>query len=176
MRKFLLLLAATLLSCSGVNEQPTLLRGQLVLEVLPNPIPVARIGDDLYEFRFSIIMREEGGVDVRIENFTVEAVAFKTVVVRKETLGADAITRRGYPATVPAGEFLKFDFVRRWNVPTRWLLAGASARVSVRTVDAHGRKNVTYVRVDTAPVDAPATESGSAVLEEPEMTTSGAPL
>lgn len=140
------LLAAV--GCSALNEEkPTFLRGKLVLEVEPNPIVVRPLGEDLYEFRFAIIMREEGGVDVRIEDFTIEAIAFRTVSVRKETMGADAITRRGYPASVDAGKFLKFDLVRRWEVPSRMLLSGAFARVTVRTIDANGRRAETHLRV-----------------------------
>lgn len=154
-----LILLLVAVGCSSVSaERPASLRGQLVLEVEPNPIPVTRVGDDLYEFRFAIIMREEGGVDVRIEDFTVEAIAFRTAVVRSAKFGAEEITRRGYPASVAAGQFMEYDFVRRWRIPARLLLSGASARVTVRTIDANGRRDETEVRVGVQP--PPAAGSG----------------
>jgi hypothetical protein len=77
------------------------LRGKIVLAVQPDPLIVVPLGDDYYEATFDIIMREEGGVGTTIEDFTVEAIAFRTVTVQKQTLPATYITDR-IAATLPA--------------------------------------------------------------------------
>src|SRR5579872_1148462 len=128
------------------KEAPVPVRGHLVLDTNPNPLIARRVDGDLYEFAFDIIMREAGGVDVRIEDFTVEAVAFRAVVVRSQTFAASAITERGYPASIAAGKYLQFHFVKRWNIPHA-LLPGASLHVSARTIDANGRRDTTDIRI-----------------------------
>lgn len=143
-----LLLALLLSSCTTLDrEAPTALKGRLILDTDPNPLVARQVGEDLYELAFAIVMREEGGVDVRIEDFTVEAIAFKGVVVQSQTFPASYITDRGYPAAVAAGEYLRFDFVRRWSLPARLLLSGAAVRVTARTVDRDGRRDTTNVRI-----------------------------
>lgn len=127
-----------------------MIKGRLVLDTDPNPLVARKVGEDLYELAFAIIMREEGGVDVRIEDFTVEAIAFKTVVVRTQTFPATYITDRGYPASVAAGKYLRFDFVKRWSLPSQFLLSGAAVRVIARTVDRQGRRDVSTVRIDVS--------------------------
>jgi hypothetical protein len=134
-------------ACTGLQETPALIKGRLVLDTDPNPLVARQVGDDLYELAFAIVMREEGGVDVRIEGFTVEAIAFKTVVVQSQTYPASYITDRGYPAAVAAGQYLRFDFVKRWPLPTRLLLSGAAVRVTARTIDAQGRRDVSVVKI-----------------------------
>jgi hypothetical protein len=141
--------ALFLLACACAampKEAPVPLHGHLVLDTNPNPLVARRVGNDLYEFEFDIIMREAGGVDVRIEDFTVEAVAFHTVVVRSQTFPASMITDRGYPASVAAGKYLQFHFVKRWNIPAA-LLTHASVHVSARTIDANGHRDTTDVRI-----------------------------
>lgn len=146
MKRILILLFLSA-ACSGMQETPGLIKGRLVLDVEPNPLIARPAGEDLYEFSFNIIMREEGGVDVRIENFTVEAIAFKTLVVQAQTFPASFITDRGYPAEVGAGKYLRFEFVKRWSVPARLLLSGAAVRVTARTIDRDGRRDVSQVRI-----------------------------
>ena len=134
-------------SCTTSYEQPTTLKGHLILDTSPNPLIAKKVGDDLYEFAFDIIMREAGGIDVRIEEFTVSAIAFRTVTVQSQTFPASYITDRGYPASVAAGKFLRFSFVKRWKIPTRLLLSGASLHVAARTIDADGRRNTSVARI-----------------------------
>jgi hypothetical protein len=139
----LLLFAA----CSAMDaEAPRPVRGRLVLETVPNPLVAKSLGGDAYEVAFDLVMREEGGVDTRIEDFTVDAIALGGVVVRSETHPAAYITGRGYPANVAAGQFLRFSFVKRWTLPTDLLLSGAAVRVTARTVDANGARDVTTFR------------------------------
>jgi hypothetical protein len=123
------------------------LRGRLVLDVDPNPLLAVPAGHDRYELSFDIIMREAGGVGVRIESFTVEAIAFHTVTVQSQTFPAAFITERGYPARIEAGKYLRFSFTKHWQLPTRLLLSGASARVTARTVDDNGVRSVTVTRI-----------------------------
>ncbi len=142
------LLLFLLPACHAIRHESAVpLRGRLVLEVEPNPIPALPLGEDFYELKFDIIMREAGGVAVRIEDFSLDAVAFKTVTVRSQTFPASYITDRGFPAAVQAGKYLRFSFVKRWNLPTYLLLSGASARVSARTIDDHGVRGDTVTRV-----------------------------
>lgn len=141
-------LALLLIGCDSLpKEQPTILRGRLVLEVEPTPLVVHRVADDLYEVPFAIVMREAGGVDVEIESFTVEAIAFRTMTVKSETHPAVFITSRGYPAAVAAGKYLRFEFVKRWKLPTRLLLSGARLHVIARTKDRDGRRDVSEVTI-----------------------------
>jgi hypothetical protein len=140
------------------DESAAPLKGRLVLEVIPNPIVARPMGHDWYEMQFDIVMREEGGVAVRIEDFTVDAVAFRAVTVSTQTFPATYITDRGYPASVEAGKHLRFSFTRRWQLPTPLLLSGASARVRARTVDANGVRSESTVRVGIAVGDVVAPE------------------
>ncbi len=141
----LLVIAA---ACTAVpREAPAVYKGHLELDVAPNPLVAKRVADDLYEFTFDIIMREAGGVDVRIEDFTVDAVAFKTVTVHSQTFPGTYITDRGYPASIGAGKYLRFSFVKRWRIPARLLLSGASLHVTARTVDANGVHDTSVVRI-----------------------------
>jgi hypothetical protein len=144
----LLLAALALSACATIPREPAaVLRGELVLEVVPNPLRAVPLGDDLYELTFDIVMREQGGVALSIEEFTVDAIAFRTVTVQSQTFPASYITDRGYPASIAAGKYLRFSFTRRWNLPTRLLLSGASARVSAKTIDANGARSETAIRV-----------------------------
>lgn len=149
MRRCASLLLILLAACSSVDrEAPRPIRGHIVLETVPNPLIAKSLGGDEYEVAFDLVMREEGGVDTRIETFTVDAIALGGVIVRSETHPATYITSRGYPANVAAGEYLRFSFVKRWTLPTRLLLSGASVRVTARTIDANGAKDVTNFRAE----------------------------
>ena len=160
----LLLIALLVTACSSLpQEAPTLLRGRLVLETIPNPLLARPLGDDLYEMAFDIVMREEGGVDTRIEQFTVEAIALGGVVVRSETHPASFITSRGYPAEVKAGKLLQFHFVKQWTLPTDLLLSGAAVRVTARTIDANGRRDVTTFRARVDRWREPGASTGGGV-------------
>src|SRR5207248_9137408 len=118
-------------ACSMIpRESVAPLRGRLELEVEPNPIVAVPVGGNWYELHFDIIMREAGGVDVRIEDFTVDALAMKAITVRSQTFPAKFITDRGYPDAIRAGKFLRFGFTRRWPLPTELLLTGAAARIT----------------------------------------------
>ena len=127
-------------------EAVTVPRGTLVLETIPNPLRARLLPDGEFEVKFVLVMREEGGVRTRIEDFTVEAVALGGVIVRSEHHSASAITARGYPVDVDAGKYMQFEFSKRWKLPSGILLAGSSVRVTARTVDANGRRNVTNFR------------------------------
>lgn len=147
------LAAAFLLASACASLDPELAvtpRGRLVLDVEPNPIVAKPLGGDQYELAFDIIMREEGGVGVRIEDFTVDAVAFRTVTVQSQTYPASFITDRGYPASIAAGKYLRFSFTKRWTLATDLLLSGASARVTARCIDENGVRSETQVRVGVA--------------------------
>ena len=123
------------------------LRGRLDLLVEPNPIVATPLGNNRYELKFDIIMREAGGVDVQIESFTVDALTLKTILLRSQTFPASFITDRGYPASIRAGKYLRFSLTRRWPLPTELLLSGAVARVTARTIDANGAHGETTIRV-----------------------------
>lgn len=156
MHRLILSLAAllSLFGCSALpREQLAPLRGRLELSVEPNPIVAHPLGGDLYELNFDIIMREAGGVGVRIEDFTVDAVAFKSVVVRSQTYPATFITNRGYPASIEAGKYLRFKFSKQWTLPAGLLLSGASARVEARTVDDNRVRGRSAVRVGVVVAD-----------------------
>lgn len=134
--------------CAAIpKENIAVLKGRLELEVEPNPIVATPVGGNWYELKFDIIMREAGGVDVRIEDFTVDALALKAIPVRSQTFPAKFITDRGYPDAIRAGKFLRFQFTRRWPLPTELLLTGAAARITARTIDANGARGETNIRV-----------------------------
>lgn len=142
-----LLLLILLAACASVDrEAPRPIRGRLVLETIPNPLVAKSVGGDIYEVTFDLVMREEGGVDTRIDDFTIDAIALGGVVVKSETHPATYITSRGYPSNVAAGQHLRFTFVKRWTLPTALLLSGAAVRVTARTTDANGARDVTTFR------------------------------
>lgn len=146
-RAALLLLLILLAGCASMDtEAPRAIRGRIVLETVPNPLIAKSLGGDSYEVAFDLVMREEGGVDTRIEDFTVDAIALGGLVVRSETHPATYITGKGYPAQVAAGKYLRFSFVKRWTLPTDLLLSGAAVRVTARTVDVNGARDVTTFR------------------------------
>lgn len=145
---YCLSLCALLVSCAAMpKESPAQLAGHLVLDTDPNPLVARQVDGDVYEFSFDIIMREAGGVDVRIDDFTVDAIAFKSVTVHSQTFPATYITGRGYPASIAAGKYLRFNFVKRWTVPSRLLLSGAAVHVTARTTDAAGNRRTSEVRI-----------------------------
>lgn len=149
-----LALSLVVAGCGSIaREEPRPIRGRLILETVPNPLVAKSLGNDDYEMAFDIVMREEGGVDTRIVDFTVDALALGAVVVRSETHRADFITSRGYPAEVPAGNYLRFSFVKRWRLPTDILLKGAAVRVTARTIDANGAGDVSTFRADVIRAD-----------------------
>lgn len=149
-----------LAGCHAFRDEPAApLRGRLVLEVTPNPIVATPLGGDWYEMKFDIVMREEGGVGVRIEDFTVDAVAFRTVTVSTQTYPSSYISDRGYPATIDAGKYLRFSFTKKWQLPTPLLLSGASARVTARTVDVNGSRGQSALRIGVVVGDAIAPEA-----------------
>jgi hypothetical protein len=138
-------------ACSVIpKETLTPIRGHLELEVEPNPIVAMPLGGNWYELKFDIIMREAGGVDLRIEDFTVDALALKAIPVRSQTFPAKFITDRGYPDAIRAGKYLRFAFTRRWPLPTELLLTGAAARITARTIDANGARGEATIRVGVA--------------------------
>ncbi len=147
MRRTIVAILTLACACATTPERPAAFRGHLILDTDPNPLIARKVGEDLYELSFDIIMREAGGVDVRIEDFTVSAIAFKTITVQSQTFPARYITDRGYPATIGAGKYLRFSFVKRWKIPARLLLSGASLHVSARTIDADGRRDTSEARI-----------------------------
>ena len=147
-RSALALALLVVASCSTIpREAPAVYKGHLELDVAPNPLVAKPVGGDVYEFAFDIIMREAGGVDLRIQDFTVDAIAFKAVTVQSQTFPAQYILDHGYPASIDAGKYLRFSFVKRWRIPTRLLLSGASIHVSARTIDANGQRDTSEVRI-----------------------------
>jgi hypothetical protein len=137
-----------LAGCSGFTPEPVAaLRGRIELSVEPNPIVAIPLGGDRYELKFDIVMREAGGVGVRIEDFTVDAIAYRTITVRSQTYPPSFITDRGYPASIAAGKYLRFSFTKTWELPTHLLLSGASASVTARIVDENGVHGQSVVRV-----------------------------
>ena len=144
----LLLVALIGFACAPISrETPSLLKGHLVLEVDPNPLIAKHLGGDDYEVPFDIVMREEGGVDLRVEDFTIDAIAFHTVVVQSQTFPGSAIEQRGYPSQIGAGKYLRFSFTKRWTLPTRLLLSGASARITAHTIDTRGQRDTSKLTV-----------------------------
>src|SRR6267142_1395063 len=106
--------ALILAACAAIpKESVAPMRGRLELEVEPNPIVATPVGGNWYELKFDIIMREAGGVDVRIEDFTVDTIALKAIPVRSPTFPTDApvnkarystgVERNPQPPPVPKG-------------------------------------------------------------------------
>ena len=135
--------------CGSIaREEPRAIRGRLVLETVPAPLVARALGEDVYEVAFDIVMREEGGVDTRIVDFTVDAIALGGIIVRSETHPAAFIESRGFPSRVGAGEYLRFSFRKQWRLPSQLLLSGAALRVTARTVDANGARDESTFRTE----------------------------
>lgn len=143
-----LLLALLLAACSSVQtEKPAVLKGQLVLEVDPNPIVATRVSENTWEFPFDIVMREAGGVDLHIESFTIDVYVLGAIHVFSAPYEGSMITQKGYPDRIEAGQFHRFPFRIRRDVPNDILFKGAYADVTAQTLDAMGNRNETKLRV-----------------------------
>lgn len=144
----LLFALCSLLRCAAIpREVSPPLRGELVLEIDPNPIVAEKVGEDIYDFPFDIVMREAGGVGVTIEEFTVEVSLARLARVFSQTFPVAEITRRGYPAEVDAGQYLRFNFRTRKSVSSDLMFRGVTAAITVRTIDRNGWRGVSRTRV-----------------------------
>lgn len=148
MRQFLAFAGLILAACSTLEtEKPAVMKGRLVLEVEPNPIVATRISEKLWEFPFDIVMREAGGVDLRIESFTIDVYVLGAIHVFSAPYEGSVITQKGYPDRIEAGQFRRFPFKLRREVPNDVLFKGAYADVTAETLDAMGNRAETKLRV-----------------------------
>jgi len=135
-------------SCSTLpREIGNPLAGRLLLEISPNPIIAEHVEGRTYDFPFDIIMRETGGVDVTIDDFTVDITLLGVVTLFSQKFPATEISRRGYPVEIGSGKFLRFSFRKRKEVPNDLVFRSAIARVTAHTTDTNGRRGETKLEV-----------------------------
>ncbi len=134
----LLLLAG----CAGVAPETSAVaaRGQIELEVQPNPIRAKRAGDQAWSFPFEVVLREVGGVDIEIEEIRAR-VTVAGVVVLTQVVDPEEGERRGYDMTIEAGGVLHAGFAPTRSVPDPRLLEMARAELTVIALDRYGRRS-----------------------------------
>ncbi len=115
-------------------------RGQIDLDIQPNPVRAKRVDGETWTFPFEVVLREVGGVDIEIEEIrarvTVGGIAVLTQVVDPEEG-----ERRGYDMTIEAGGVLHAGFSPTRAVPDARLLEMARAELTVVAVDRYGRRS-----------------------------------
>jgi hypothetical protein len=147
------LLAALLLiaACAGVAPESVSLpvRGQIELEIQPNPVRARRVAGDTWTFPFEVVLREVGGVEVEIEEIRA-AVTIAGIAVLTQVVDPEEAERRGYDMTLDAGGVLHAGFSPTRQVPDPRLLEMARAELTVVAVDRYGRRSQASrtVRVD----------------------------
>ena len=147
------LLAVLLLvsACAGVVPESVSVpaRGQIELEIQPNPVLARRVEGETWTFPFEVVLREAGGVDIEIEEIRA-AVTIAGVAVFTQVVDPEEAERRGYDMTLEAGGVLHARFSPTRRVPDSRLLEMARAELTVVAIDRYGRRSQASrtVRVD----------------------------
>lgn len=135
------------------TAQPTTApgRGEITITVDPNPIVARSVSGDTYDFPFTVIIRENGGVAVNIDRVSVEVRALGAIQVYQQSYGPDQIRALGYPTGLAARSDLRYSFNPRKEVPDERLFGGVTAELRAEGTDANGnrvsaRTNVTVRR------------------------------
>lgn len=146
-RVIFLVLVATL-ACSRATEVlDDSRRGQLSLDIYPNPIMARRVEGNVHEFPFEVSVREVGGVDVEIVGIQVDVFFLSGVRIFSQPYGPEELSRRNLPTKVPAGANLQYSFSPRRAVPSETLIRGVSAEIIIEGIDAQGRSTEARTRV-----------------------------
>ncbi|HVT45996.1 MAG TPA: hypothetical protein VMT00_16585 [Thermoanaerobaculia bacterium] len=148
------LFAAAALDCTSTGSQaPPVIEGTaaVAMSVVPNPIIANHVSGSVYDFPFSIALREVGGASVEIEEVSIDVTALGGLRVYSQSYDADEIRRRGYSTSLPARGEIRYEFNPRKDVPDERLFSAVSAELSMRGRDSGGavtsaRTNVTVRR------------------------------
>jgi hypothetical protein len=139
----LALFAVLLLAgCAGVAPETVAVpaRGQIEMEIQPNPVRAKRTGEQTWSFPFEVVLREVGGVDIEIEEIRAR-VTVAGIVVLTQVVDPEEGERRGYDMTIEAGGVLHAAFSPTRQVPDPRLLEMASAELTAIAVDRYGRRS-----------------------------------
>lgn len=157
MRSCSFILALVLITACGAvapERVAPVAGGALLLDIIPNPIVAYPLGGDLFEFPFDVAMREVGGRDIEIDAIRVE-IKLKGLPIFAQTFDETELTRRGYPAIVPAGGLVQYRFSPRREVPGELLFDQVSARITISGLDQNGRRSeastTVYLRKSITP-------------------------
>jgi hypothetical protein len=138
------LLAAFLLfaACAGVAPESISVpaRGQIDMEIQPNPVRARRVAAQTWTFPFEVVLREVGGVEVVIEEIRA-VVTIAGIAVLTQVVDPEEAERRGYDMTLDAGGVLHAGFSPTREVPDGRILEMARAELTVIAVDRYGRRS-----------------------------------
>lgn len=142
----LLLLLVALAGCSSgstidTSDDPVrspAARGAIEIVVSPNPIVATNRSGDVYDFPFTVMIREVGGARVEVDRVRLDVLAFGAVNVYSVTYGRNDIVQRGYPATIEANGELRYSFNPRKEVPDDRLFSGVKGEIVAEGRDAMG--------------------------------------
>lgn len=141
-RRLAVAVSLLLAGCAGVAPETVAVpaRGQIEMEIQPNPVRAKRVGEQTWSFPFDVVLREVGGVDIEIEEIRAR-VSVAGIGVLTQVVDPAEAERRGYDMTIEAGGVLHAGFSPRRKVADARILQMASAELTVIAVDRYGRRS-----------------------------------
>lgn len=141
-RRLAVAVSLLLAGCAGVAPETVAVpaRGQIEMEIQPNPVRAKRVGEQTWSFPFDVVLREVGGVDIEIEEIRAR-VSVAGIVVLTQVVDPEEGERRGYDMSIDAGGVLHAAFSPTRQVPDPRLLEMARAELTVLAVDRYGRRS-----------------------------------
>ena len=118
----------------------------LELRVDPNPIEAERRWGEIWEFPFTVILRETNGVDVTIDRVSIEVLLSGTIVHREEIDGTE-LESLGFDRRLAGGGEVRYSFRPERFIPHESLIRNVEADLEVRGTDSGGRRVVTRYSV-----------------------------
>jgi len=133
----LLILVSACASDQADSSQSSSLpgHGAITLMVVPNPIVARNVGGNMYEFPFTVVVRETGGHPVNISRISVDVYALGALRVASQTYDAAQIASMGFATTVPANGELRYAFHPQKEVTDDRVFGGVTAEVRVDGAD-----------------------------------------
>lgn len=109
--------------------------GAISMTVVPNPIVATRLGGNMYEFAFQVVLRETGGHPVNITQVSTDVYALGAVHVASDSYDAAKINSFGYSTSLPANGERRYAFRPRKEVTDERLFGNVTAKVRVDATD-----------------------------------------
>lgn len=142
-RALLITLALLLVACGGGSGGgPVITPGgaAISVEIVPNPIVARNMGGEQYEFPFEVVVRNDGGSVVTIDEVRADVVGPMGINVASERYNAARIQSLGYATSVRAGGELRYGFRPVKSVPDDRLFSSVSAELTVIGHDQSGNQ------------------------------------
>jgi hypothetical protein len=138
---FLVLALVGLSACTsgGGGSTPVVTgHGALSISVSPNPIIARKVSGSIYDFPFTLVVREVGGLAVRIDSVSIDVDVLGGLRIYSQSFDAAELTRRNLPTYLGTGAELRYQFKPRRDVTDDRLFSSVSAELTIRATDAAG--------------------------------------